>query len=60
MSDFASCNQKNCPLNKECIRYMQSRAIYQWQAFFKYDFKNKKCDYFVPVQAGDTIRVLDD
>lgn len=50
MADITKCKGTNCPLKKDCYRFIANSSERQsWFFNVPYDFKNKKCEYFYKI-----------
>ena len=58
MPDITMCLNTECPLRKECYRYMAIPSAYkQSYADFKALIRHDgTCDYFVPIEKGMRIK----
>ena len=47
MSDITFCENNKCPINSICQRFLDNRYIPLYASFFKPDFNNNDCEYFI-------------
>lgn len=55
MADITMCKNDKCPVKNNCLRFTAIPTM-EWQAYdtFFYDYKKKKCDFFIERSAPVT------
>lgn len=59
MNDITFCENNKCPINSICQRFIDNRYIPLYASFFKPDFNNNNCEYFIGDDNKKELMLLD-
>lgn len=55
MPDIIMCEDKSCPMNGKCYRYLAIPSKYRQSYFIESPRQDERCEYFQEIQKGQPI-----